>query len=196
MQRRIEGLQHGADIGIGAAHEQRFHPQRLRRDGFDAQGVARAAAFGKMARQQRHADIAADAGQDAFDRAEFQPAERDPADAAKERIRRAGGDDTVRGMVFDITRQRAWPAPFTGRCLRNVHLERWHGRELELLHRSAEIAAEFAVARDTNDYDVLPVIAGEASGLVHDIETVQVVVDRIVRQAEDVLRAGGRTARP
>ena len=30
--------------------------------------------------------------------------------------RKAQGDDTARSIVFDITRQRTWPAPFTGRC--------------------------------------------------------------------------------
>ncbi len=39
------------------------------------------------------------------------------ADAAKERIRSSDGDATVRSMVFDIARKKAWPAPFTGRCL-------------------------------------------------------------------------------
>lgn len=38
--------------------------------------------------------------------------------AAKERILRASGDDTVRSSVFDISRRLAWPAPFTGRALR------------------------------------------------------------------------------
>src|SRR5262245_2709117 len=85
-------------------------------------------------------------------------------DAAKQRIRQADGDATVRGMVFDTTRRRAWPAPFTGRCLRNAHLERWSGRELELLHRVDAVSAEFADARARGDYDMLPVIAGESVG--------------------------------
>ena len=110
-------------------------------------------------------------------------------DAAKERIRAAGGDGTVRGMVFDITRQKAWPAPFTGRCLRNAHLERWHGRELELLHRVDEVAAEFAAARSARNYDVLPVIAGEAAGLIHDIPSAAAVMQRVVREAASLLQA-------
>jgi nitronate monooxygenase len=112
------------------------------------------------------------------------------ADDAKERIRDANGDATVRGMVFDITRQRAWPAPFTGRCLRNAHLDRWHGRELELLHRVDEVAAEFAAARHARNYDVLPVIAGEAAGLIHDIPSAGAVVERVVREAASLLAAG------
>lgn len=118
------------------------------------------------------------------------------ADDAKERIRRADGDASVRGMVFDITRQRAWPAPFTGRCLRNAHLDRWHGRELELLHRIDEVAAEFAVARSAGNYDVLPVIAGEAAGLVHDIPSAAAVLERVVDQATSLLAAAAARVQP
>jgi nitronate monooxygenase len=53
--------------------------------------------------------------------------------SAKQRICRATGDETVRSIVFDISRRNVWPAPFTGRCLRNSHTQRWVGREVELL---------------------------------------------------------------
>ena len=52
------------------------------------------------------------------------------AEAAKHRIRAASGDDTLRSIVFDISRRNVWPAPFTGRCLRNEHLERGRGCHL------------------------------------------------------------------
>jgi len=116
------------------------------------------------------------------------------ADDAKDRIRRANGDATVRGMVFDITRQRAWPAPFTGRCLRDAHLDRWNGRELELLHRVDEVAAEFAAARIAGNYDVLPVIAGEAAGLIHDVPSAAAVLQRVVSEAVSLLKAGAEQA--
>lgn len=111
------------------------------------------------------------------------------AASAKQRICATAGDQTARGMVFDITRQRQWPAPFTGRCLRNQHLDRWEGRELELLHRVDEAAAEFAAARTAANYDVLPVIAGEAVGLIHEIVSARTVVERIVGDASELLRS-------
>ncbi len=114
------------------------------------------------------------------------------AAAAKERICATAGDQTARGMVFDITRQRQWPAPFTGRCLRNKHLERWEGRELELLHRVDEAAAEFAAARAAGNFDVLPVIAGEAVGLIHEIVSARSIVEQIVDGACKLLQAGAR----
>jgi nitronate monooxygenase len=126
----------------------------------------------------------------------YATAEAAGSDAAKERIRRAGGDATVRGMVFDITRQRAWPAPFTGRCLRNAHLDRWQGRELELLHRVDEAVATYQAAQSAGDYDVLPVIAGEASGLVHDIASAGVVIERVVAEAVSLLEGAAARVVP
>ncbi len=110
------------------------------------------------------------------------------APAAKQRIVQAGGDGTLRGMVFDLTRQRHWPAPFTGRCLRNAHLDRWSGRELELMHRLDEVSQAYATAQQANDFDVLAVIAGEASGLVHDLPAAREIVERTVADAAALLR--------
>jgi nitronate monooxygenase len=109
------------------------------------------------------------------------------AQAAKERIRAATGDDTLRSIVFDISRRNVWPAPFTGRCLRNVHLDQWFGREVELLRHQEEEATRFAAARRDNDFDIAPVIAGESSGLVRDICSAREVVERVVREASALL---------
>jgi nitronate monooxygenase len=116
------------------------------------------------------------------------------ARAAKERIRAATGDDTLRSIVFDIARRNVWPQPFTGRCLRNAHADRWFGREAELLRNQDEVADQYAAARNANDFDVAAVIAGESSGLVHDITTVRTVVDRIVSGAEALLERGASRA--
>jgi nitronate monooxygenase len=109
------------------------------------------------------------------------------AQAAKERIRAATGDDTLRSIVFDISRRNVWPAPFTGRCLRNTHLDRWFGRELELLRQQEEESAKYAEARKENNFDIAAVIAGESAGLIRDITSVQDAVDRIVHDASALL---------
>lgn len=109
------------------------------------------------------------------------------APVAKERIRAATGDDTLRSIVFDISRRNVWPAPFTGRCLRNVHLDRWFGREVELLRHQEEESTRYAVARRDNDFDIAAVIAGESSGLVRDISSAREVVERVVREASALL---------
>ena len=109
------------------------------------------------------------------------------APAAKERIRSATGDDTLRSIVFDISRRNVWPAPFTGRCLRNLHLDRWFGREVELLRHQEEESERYAAARRENDFDIAAVIAGESSGLVRDIISAREVVEEVMRQASALL---------
>jgi nitronate monooxygenase len=112
------------------------------------------------------------------------------ADAAKNRIRAATGDDTLRSIVFDISRRNVWPAPFTGRCLRNTHSERWYGREVELMRHLDEEAARYGAARTDGDFDVAAVIAGESAGLIREISSARDIVDRIVREAATLLARG------
>jgi nitronate monooxygenase len=107
--------------------------------------------------------------------------------AAKQRIVAAEGGDTVRSIVFDLSRRNRWPAPYTGRVLRNRHAERWLGREAELEAQLEEVAHDYAGARERGDFDVAAVIAGEACALIHDIPPAGEIVERIVGQAERLL---------
>ena len=109
------------------------------------------------------------------------------AAAAKERICQATGDDSVRSIVFDISRDNVWPAPFTGRCLRNAHLDRWYGREIELLRCAGEEAKRYGEARTAGNFDIAAVIAGESSGLIHEVRSAREVVEDIVRDAAALL---------
>ena len=59
--------------------------------------------------------------------------ECDGAEEAKRRICAASSGNSVRGIIFDLSRNNVWPAPFTGRCLINDHARRWIGREVELM---------------------------------------------------------------
>ena len=113
--------------------------------------------------------------------------EADGGEEAKKRICAATGGSTTRGIIFDLSRNNVWPAPFTGRCLVNDYARRWAGRELELLQNIKTVAAEYAAAKAAGDYDVAAVIAGEAVGLIHDIPEAAEIVDRIVSQAEQIL---------
>ncbi len=107
-------------------------------------------------------------------------------EAAKQRIVKARGDETLRSIVFDVSRQNVWPHPFTGRCLANDHTDRWLGREQELMRR-ADVLADFARAREAGDFSFAPVIAGEAAGLVHDIPSAKEIVQRTAAEAERLL---------
>ncbi len=108
--------------------------------------------------------------------------------AAKERIMTASGDDSLRGIVFDISRRNVWPGPYTGRCLLNDHLRRWSGRELELLREQGDVAQRYAQARATGNFDMAAVIAGEAAGLIHDLPSVAELLPRIIDTAAAQLR--------
>jgi nitronate monooxygenase len=111
---------------------------------------------------------------------------------AKERIVAASGDKTIRSILFDIARRNVWPAPYTGRVLRNEFSERWRSREAELMQHQVEEAARFEKAKEAGDFDTAAVIAGEAVDMISDIPPARDVVDRMVRQASALLAGSNR----
>jgi nitronate monooxygenase len=113
--------------------------------------------------------------------------EADIAGEAKQRVCAAGAGNTIRGIIFDLSRNNVWPAPFTGRCLINDHARRWMGREVELMQNVREVAAKYAAAKVAGDFDVAAVIAGEAVGLIHDIPPAADIVKRIAGEAEQIM---------
>src|SRR5215469_10834081 len=113
--------------------------------------------------------------------------ECDNAEEAKQRICAAASGETVRSIIFDISRNNVWPAPFTGRCLVNDHARRWLGREVEMMQNIKTVVAEYAAAKTAGNFDVAAVIAGEAVGLIHDIPAAAEIVDRIALEAEQIL---------
>jgi nitronate monooxygenase len=113
--------------------------------------------------------------------------ECDGAEEAKRRICAASSGNSVRGIIFDLSRNNVWPAPFNGRCLINDHASRWMGREVELMQNITAVAAEYAAAKAAGNFDIAAVIAGEAVGLIHDIPPAGVIVERIVSEADQIL---------
>jgi nitronate monooxygenase len=112
---------------------------------------------------------------------------------AKRRIVASGSGQTVRSIVFDLSRRNRWPDPYTGRVLRNRHTDRWLGHEDELEAAAEQVGQDYAAARERGDFDVAGVIAGEACALIHDIPRAGEIVKRIVAEAERLLpaRLGG-----
>ncbi|MEK9282474.1 nitronate monooxygenase [Bradyrhizobium sp. ISRA442] len=119
--------------------------------------------------------------------------EADGAEEAKQRIRAANANDTVRGVIVDWSRSLFWPAPFTARTLVNDHIRRWTGREIELMQRAGEVAVEYAAAKAAGNFEIAAVFAGEAVGLIHDIPPAAEIVERIATEAEQLL-AGRRNS--
>jgi nitronate monooxygenase len=106
---------------------------------------------------------------------------------AKTRICEATSGSTTRGVIFDLSRNIIWPAPFTGRSLINDHARRWMGREIELLQNMPAVAVEYAAARAARNFDIAVVFAGEAVGLIHDIPPAADIVERIVSEADQIM---------
>lgn len=104
--------------------------------------------------------------------------------AAKDRVVAATGDETVRTSVYDIVRNRTWPAEYTGRLMRNKFIETWHGREDELRGLAAAEREKVEAADQSGDCNVSNVTVGEAIGLVQDLPPAGELVTRLAKETE------------
>jgi nitronate monooxygenase len=114
--------------------------------------------------------------------------ECDGADEAKKRICAADSGETVRTIIFDVSRKLWWPAPFTGRALINDHARRWMRREVELVQNVEAVSADYAIARDAGNFDIAGVFAGNGVGMIHDIPPAAEIVERIASEADQILQ--------
>lgn len=109
-------------------------------------------------------------------------------DEAKCRLVLASGDDTVKGPIFDWLRGLDWPkGPWSLRTLRNASTERWANDLIGLRRTLAEQQRALGQARRQGDFDIAPVIAGEAADLVRERRSAQEVVADLVQQAAQCL---------
>jgi NAD(P)H-dependent flavin oxidoreductase YrpB (nitropropane dioxygenase family) len=121
----------------------------------------------------------------------------------KQAIVDSDGHDTVLTEIPDIAVANVWPGAMA-RCRRNGFIERWAGREWELRAHQAEAAAALERARESGDADSASLLIGQDAGLIHDIPRAGEIVERIVDEAERVLkdrlpklvRANGDPRRP
>lgn len=107
----------------------------------------------------------------------------------------ATGDDTIRSQVMDLARKLDWPSRYTARVLKNAYIERWHGRETELMLVADEEAAKYRAAWAAGDPERSNTFVGEVAGLIHAIEPVDAIISRIVSEAEALLGGAGRYVR-
>ena len=104
----------------------------------------------------------------------------------------ASGDDTIRSQVMDLARKLDWPKRYTARVLRNAFIERWHGREDDLMGVADEEADKYRAAWAAGDPDGSNTFVGEAVGLIHAIEPARDILSRMCSEAERLL--AGRIA--
>lgn len=103
--------------------------------------------------------------------------------AAKAHAAETSGDHTTRSAVFDILRQLDWPKPYSLRTLTNDMTRRWETDRDAVMADPAAALEAYRVAVEAEDFKVLPVIAGEATGLVNDIPPAAEIVERTVAEA-------------
>jgi nitronate monooxygenase len=101
----------------------------------------------------------------------------------------ANGDDTIRSQVMDLARKLGWPSRFTARVLRNRFIDRWHGREAELLAVAAQEGAKYKACWADGDPDGSNTFVGEVVGLIRDIEPARTIIERMVFEAQQRLAA-------
>ncbi len=107
--------------------------------------------------------------------------------AARARVVAARAEDTVYTPVFDVAQAIPWPDRWHGRALTNAFTDRWHGRADEL-RQDPSAAERLRAARRAGDFDTAYVYAGQASGLVRAEVAAGEVVQRMVTEAEQLLR--------
>ncbi|MBR2537007.1 MAG: nitronate monooxygenase [Hyphomicrobium sp.] len=104
----------------------------------------------------------------------------------------ATGDDTIRSQVMDLARKLDWPSRYTARVLKNAYIDRWHGREAELMLVADEEAAKYRAAWAAGDPVRSNTFVGEVAGLIQSIDPVETIISRIVSEAEGLLGGAGR----
>lgn len=102
------------------------------------------------------------------------------------------GQDTERNSVLDIVRGSRWPSSqYTARTLGHPHLDRWRGREADLVG-DAQARQDYQTDVARGVIPPLPVWAGEAIDLITDVPSAADLVTTLAAQAADALARAGR----
>jgi NAD(P)H-dependent flavin oxidoreductase YrpB (nitropropane dioxygenase family) len=110
--------------------------------------------------------------------------------AYKDAIVASDGTDTVVTTLSDSLSGRDWPGAWS-RLKRTRFVEQWLGREPELRRRRAQLWEQVGELQDSNADDGLMWI-GQSAGLIDSVEPAGELVQRIVREAEEIIATLGR----
>ncbi len=100
----------------------------------------------------------------------------------------ATADDTLRTAVYDRVRGAHFPEGIADRVLHNRFNSAWDGATTAIAEERAALQKELERGAQAQDPDVVELSAGVAVGLIHTLEPAGEIVQRIVREAEQVLR--------
>lgn len=107
-------------------------------------------------------------------------------DAWKRAILNAAPEDAWASDVPDLVGDTHWPGA-TVRVLANDLLVAWYDRIVDIPGRRDEINRAIETAEASGDVTSLWLYAGQSAGLVYDIPSAGELVERIVRDATEVL---------
>src|SRR2546421_3862921 len=113
----------------------------------------------------------------------------------KERMVQAGTDDTVLTKIYDLTLAFPFPATVGDRVLRNDFTAEWHGRDDEVVGQGEEVRSQVIVAMKEGDARIAAVRAGNAVGLIHEIEAAGDIGRHGVSEAGQILTERPRRGR-
>jgi len=106
----------------------------------------------------------------------------------------SNGDDTIRSRLMDLARRLEWPERYTARVLKNRFIERWQGREEELLSVAETEAVKYREAWAKDDPEGSNTFVGEAVGMIDKILPVSEIISDMVDEAVACLAAGAHMA--
>ena len=99
----------------------------------------------------------------------------------------AGTDDTVRTLSYDLAWEEPFPDGIAIRVVRDAFTDAWHGRDDEVVANRTQLQEVLRKARTAGE-PVGAVLAGSGVGLVDAVEQAGEIVQRIVAEAESLLR--------
>jgi nitronate monooxygenase len=99
----------------------------------------------------------------------------------------------VRTSVYDRIRAAAFPEEIADRVLRNAFVDRWQGQDAEIRAQQGALRQQLAEAAQRGDAGVVDISAGAVSGIIHAVEPAGTIVQRIVQEAEQLLRERATT---
>jgi NAD(P)H-dependent flavin oxidoreductase YrpB (nitropropane dioxygenase family) len=106
----------------------------------------------------------------------------------KQAIVKSDGHDTVLTEIPDLVSQRVWPGAMS-RAQRNQFIDRWSGREWALRQNAREVGKQVAAARAAGDVDNATLSFGQDAGLIDSIKNVREVVQDMIAEAEEIIKA-------
>jgi NAD(P)H-dependent flavin oxidoreductase YrpB (nitropropane dioxygenase family) len=189
----LRGKQAGADVIVaqgteGGGHVGWMATMTLVPMIVDAVGDMPVLAAGGIADGRGLAAVLALGAQGALIGTRFLATEEAPLHPSfKRAVLESDGHDTVLTEIPDVARGAAWPGAMS-RAKRNAFVARWAGREWELRAQQPAVAAELQRATLAGDADNAVLFYGQDAGLIHDVPRAGRLVERIVAEAETLLR--------